>query len=170
MQLIDPNANTRSVRLGRWILGIIQHWNPTKYWRRREYVVNPSRGGGGIVRKFVYLTWIKWIDAHHNCSFGTNINAGASFSSPPLLPHGPNGIIVGHSVSVGKNVRIYQQVTIAAGASIGDNCILGAGAKVLEGRHVGNNVKVGANCVVIEDIPDGSTVVLSKPRIISNNS
>lgn len=34
------------------------------------------------------------------------------------------------------------------------------------GVKLGNNVKVGLNAVVIEDIPDDSTVVLTKPRII----
>lgn len=51
---------------------------------------------------------------------------------------------------------------------IGDNVILGAGCKVLPGVHIGNNAKIGANCVVVEDIPDNSTCVLQKPRIISN--
>ena len=49
---------------------------------------------------------------------------------------------------------------------IGDNVLLGAGCKVLGGVHIGNNAKVGANAVVIEDIPDNSTCVLSKPRIL----
>ena len=61
---------------------------------------------------------------------------------------------------------IYHQVTLAGNGFIGDNCMLGAGAKVLGGVKLGNNVKVGLNAVVIEDIPDDSTVVLSKPRII----
>ncbi len=45
--------------------------------------------------------------------------------------------------------------------------MLGAGAVVLPNVTIGNNVKVGANCVVVEDIPDNSTVVLSKPRVIT---
>ena len=38
------------------------------------------------------------MDAYHNCSFGTDLNAGVYFVTPPHLPHGPNGIIVGHDV------------------------------------------------------------------------
>ena len=44
--------------------------------------------------------------------------------------------------------------------------LLGAGCKVLGGIHIGNNAKVGANAVVIEDMPDNSTCVLTRPRII----
>ncbi len=32
--------------------------------------------------------------------------------------------------------------------------------------NIGDNVRVGANCVVVENIPNNSTVVLPKPRII----
>ena len=92
---------------------------------------------------------------------------GAKFKSHPLLPHGLNGIIIGHDVVVGSNCKIYQQVTIANDGNvvIGDNVVIGSGAKILKG-NIGNNVKVGANCVVVEDIPDNATVVMQKPRII----
>lgn len=86
---------------------------------------------------------------------------------PPILPHGPAGIFVGHDVEVGKNLVIYQQVTIAHGkVIIGDNVLLGAGAKILPNLCIGSNAKIGANCVVVETIPESATVVLPKPRII----
>lgn len=86
---------------------------------------------------------------------------------PPILPHGPNGIIVAHDAKIGREVTIFQQVTIAqGGVVIGDNVILGAGSKILPGVHIGNKAKIGANAVVIEDIPDGATCVLQRPRII----
>lgn len=52
------------------------------------------------------------------------------------------------------------------GCKIGDNVLIGAGAKVLGHTKIGNNCKIGANCVVVENIPDDSTCVLQKPRII----
>ena len=107
------------------------------------------------------------MDARHHCSFGTNLNSGAYFATPPFLPHGPNGIICGHDIKVGANCIIYHQVTIAHGSVIiGDNCEFGAGAKILPGVSIGNNCHVGANAIVIDNIPDGATCVLQKPRII----
>lgn len=50
--------------------------------------------------------------------------------------------------------------------TIGDNCYSGAGAKIIGNVRVGNNCRIGANAVVVEDIPDNSTVVCDKPRII----
>lgn len=89
---------------------------------------------------------------------------------PPNLPHGPNGIIVGYDVKIGNNCTIFHQVTIASGnVYIGDNVIIGAGAKILPNVKIGDNVKIGANAVVVEDVPDNSTVVLQKPRILLRN-
>ena len=49
---------------------------------------------------------------------------------------------------------------------IGDYVELGAGAKILPNVTIGNYCHVGANAVVVEDIPDYSTCVMQKPRII----
>lgn len=49
---------------------------------------------------------------------------------------------------------------------IGDNVAIGTGAIILGGIHVGNNVNIGAGAVVVEDVPDDSTFVGPKVRII----
>lgn len=152
-------------KLGRVLLSWIQHYNHEKYWKRRDIVINPN-DKTYLLLKLYYLYYIKRTDAYHNCSFGTNLNSGAYFATPPHLPHGPKGIIVGHDVRIGANSIIYQQVTIAQGVKILNNVLIGAGAKILPGVSIGNNVKVGANAVVVEDVPDNATVVLPKPRII----
>ncbi len=153
-------------KFGHWLLSKIQHYDHKKYWKRRSIVTDPNNKTN-ILIKLYYLYYIKKTDAWHNCSFGTNLHDGAYFAEPPHLPHGPNGIIVGHCVTVGARCVIYQHVTIVSGGvKIGDNVLLGAGCKVLDGVSVGNNCKVGANCVVVENIPDNATVVLPKPRII----
>lgn len=155
-------------KFGRWILSVIQKYNHRKYWRRREKVVNPSYKN--VLLKLYYLYYIKRVDAFHNCSFGTNYNAGTIFKSPPNLPHGPRNIIVGHDLTIGENVTIYHTVTLAHGGSIvGDNVIFSTGSVLLPGRNVGNNCRIGANAVVIEHIEDDCTVVLPKPRIIKHN-
>lgn len=52
------------------------------------------------------------------------------------------------------------------GKIIGDNSMIGSKATILHKVVVGNNCRIGANCVVFDVIPDNSTVVLPKPRII----
>ena len=124
-------------KLGRIILFWMQHYNHEKYWK---FVTNPQNKTN-LLLKLYYLYYIKKTDAYHNCSFGTNLNAGAFFVTPPHLPHGPNGIIVGHDVCIDENIIIYQQVTISqGGVRIGHNVMLGAGAKILPHVCIGNNV------------------------------
>ncbi|KIQ97490.1 Serine acetyltransferase [Lysobacter sp. A03] len=95
----------------------IQGYDHLKYWRRRASVVDRD-SAASLLRKLWYLYYIKKVDARHGCSFGTNLNGGASFDSPPLLPHGPAGIFVGHNVKIGRGVTIFQQVTISHGGGI----------------------------------------------------
>lgn len=101
---------------------------------------------------------------------GTHLNYGAKFKTPPVFPHGLNGIIVSHNAVIGENCTIFHQVTIGGRKggypTIGDNCNIGPGVKILGGVHIGNNVKIGANSVIVEDIPDNAVVVVEKPRII----
>lgn len=152
-----------------WILdcvvSMITGYNHKKYWRRRNYVIDPAKKN--ILRKAYYIYYLKRVDANHLSSSGFMYNAGSQFFTPPLLPHGLNRIIVGHDAKIGANVMFFQGVTIShGGCVIGDNVVLGANCVILPGVHIGNNAKIGANCVVVEDMPDGATCVMQKPRVI----
>lgn len=70
----------------------VQHYNPKKYWNYREKVINPDYKNKLL--KYYYLYKIKKSDAFNNSSMGTYINKGAKFKTPPILPHGLNGIII----------------------------------------------------------------------------
>lgn len=149
------------------IMSYINHYDHEKYWRRREVVVN-SNIKASIIKRLYFLFYIKKVDSYWHCSFGTNYLSGSKFSTPPILWHGPNGIIMGYNVKVGNNCIICQRVTMGFGSEtiIGDNVMIGSNAYIAPGVHIGDNVKIGANCVVVEDIPDNATVVMQKPRII----
>lgn len=155
--------------ISRLFNGLIKNYNHKKYWKRRSIVINPN-DKTNIITKLLYLIYIKRIDAKHHCSFGTTLHSGAQFTTPPLLPHGPNGIIVGYDVVLGKSVTLYHQVTIPAGnIKVGDNVTFFPGSKVIEGCTIGNNCRIGANAVVSFDIPDNSTVVPAKSIILQHN-
>lgn len=153
----------------RFLWSLIRGYNHSKYWKMRQVVVSVDNNKSTFL-KLWYLLRIKRIDSRNLSSFGTDLNKGAFFETPPYLPHGPNGIIIGLDSKIGKKSTIYHQVTIMQGnVVIGDNVYIGAGAKILPNVKIGNNVKIGANCVVVENVPDNSTVVLDKPRIITKN-
>lgn len=151
------------------IMGIVQHYDPEKYWRRREIVVDKENKTPKII-KLYFLYYIKRCDAFNNASLGTDINQGAVFETRPELPHGLNGIIVHLRAHIGANAIIWQQVTIGSSGGgtpwIGDNCKIGAGAKILGGVRIGDNVTIGANTVVTKDVPDNVTVVGASMRIL----
>ena len=149
------------------IRNLLIHYNHSRYWKYREKVVTPGQGTriGNVFRLF----YIKRSDAYNNASMGTHLNFGAVFAEPPQLPHGLNGIIISHNAVIGKNVRIFHQVTIGEGKNgapvIGNNVIIGAGSKIIGGVVIGNNVSIAAGCVVMQDIPDNSVVFPGKIEI-----
>ena len=161
---IDPEDSRIS-----WLVHIIQHYNPKKYWKYRKIVIDPNSRFPKLI-KLIMLFYIKYCDAFNDASMGTNLNYGAQFSTPPILPHGLNGIIIHYKATLGANCKIYQQVTIAGknseAAQIGDNVSIGAGAKIIGGVKIGNNVVIGANTVVTKDIPNNSTVVGAQMRFL----
>ena len=63
------------------IVSFIIGYNHPKYWKRRQYVVDPTRKN--IIKKIYYLYYIKRVDAKHLSTFGTFLNSGAFFSAPP---------------------------------------------------------------------------------------
>jgi|GEM_PF-2057148 serine acetyltransferase len=91
-----------------------------------------------------------------------------SIPLPPstTLPH-PIGIVVGHEVEVGSNVRIQQNVTLGRRSpdpseeypTIADNVSIGAGSVVLGDIDLAEGCVIGANSVVLDDVTAGSTVV-----------
>jgi len=111
----------------------------------------------------------------NNASIPYSVEIGGK----PDFPHGLNGIFISLKANIGKNCIIFHQVTIGSntlGSSkncgapkIGDNVFIGCGAKIIGGVTIGDNVRIGANCVVVEDVPENSTVVMGKPRIIKHS-
>ena len=97
-----------------WVHGIICHYNHKKYWKYRAEVVNPHSRKPKWLR-LLYLFYIKRCDAFNNASMGTDLGQGASFASPPHLPHHLNGIIIGHDAKIGRDCVIFQRVTIVSG-------------------------------------------------------
>jgi len=106
--------------------------------------------------------------AHSNT--GIDINPGAKIDSPFFIDHG-TGIVIGETAEIGKNVKIYQGVTLGAltvekslshtkrHPTIEDNVIIYAGSTILGGNTViGHDTIVGGNTWITESILPFSVV------------
>ena len=92
------------------------------------------------------------------------------------FPH-PIGIVIAKNATLGKNCKIYQNVTIAGkggGAAhikenfptLGDNVVVYAGACIIGGVKIGDNAIIGANAVVVKDVPANCVVAGNPAKII----
>ncbi len=162
------SLNVRSSFMKR-IRGLVQHYDEKKYWKLREKIIKNKRVTPLSVWRLYRL---KRMDAFNNSSTGTNIGFGAEFAGIPRFPHGMNGIIISPYAKLGKDVRIFQQVTVGDDGRdfrnapiIEDDVFLYAGAKVLGKCTIGKGAKIGANCVVSFDVPPYAVVTAPKPVV-----
>ncbi|MBI4395046.1 MAG: serine O-acetyltransferase [Candidatus Omnitrophica bacterium] len=97
---------------------------------------------------------------------GIEIHPGAKIGPGFFIDHGM-GVVIGETTEIGRDVTIYQGVTLGGtGAergkrhpTIGNDVVIGVGAKVLGNIKIGNNVKIGGGSVVVHSVPDNCTVV-----------
>lgn len=103
---------------------------------------------------------------------GIEIHPAATIGRGLFIDHGM-GVVIGETTVIGKNVTLFQGVTLGGTGkekgkrhpTLGDNVVVGTGAKVLGSITIGNNSIIGANAVVLRDVPDHSTVVGVPGRI-----
>lgn len=104
---------------------------------------------------------------------GIEIHPGATIGRRFFIDHGM-GIVIGETCEIGDNVTVYQGVTLGGTGkekgkrhpTVKDNALIATGAKVLGSITIGENAKIGAGAVVLNDVPDNSTVVGMKARIV----
>ena len=145
-------------------------WNEKRYWRLRNYI--QSHRSGGVFSK-IALMLCRRIEAKKCCTTGLSLVDRCCFIEAPLiLYHGLNGIVLAPNVHIGKNVTIFQHVTITKDDStkttvIEDDVMIGAGAVIMKNVHIGKGAQIGANAVVLQDVPAGATAVGIPARIVT---
>ena len=132
-----------------------------------------------ILYELGYKTFARIVAESAHKATGIDINPGAKIGVPFFIDHG-TGIVIGETAIVGKNVKLYQGVTLGALSlsrghslkgqkrhpTIGDDVTIYAGASVLGDITVGNNVTIGSNVFITDDIPSDMKVTISKPELV----
>ena len=112
--------------------------------------------------------------AHLNRFFtGIEIHPGARIAEGVFIDHGM-GVVIGETAEIGRNVTLYQGVTLGGTSlthgkrhpTLGDNVTVGMNAAVLGAIAVGANSKIGAGSVVVRDVPPNATVVGIPGRVV----
>lgn len=112
---------------------------------------------------------------------GIDIHPGAQIKSPFFIDHG-TGIVIGETSVIGKNVKIYQGVTLGALSvdktlaqikrhpTIEDDVIIYSQAVILGGNTViGSNSIIGGNAWITQSIePDSIVYNKSEVRVRTN--
>ncbi|NGO67018.1 serine O-acetyltransferase [Streptomyces boncukensis] len=103
--------------------------------------------------------------------YHNSLAAGGDVSSDVYLGHHGLGTVIHDNVTIGRRVRIWQNVTLSVRAPAGsahriiieDDVMIGANAVVItpheESLRIGKGARVGAGAVVTRDVPAGATVV-----------
>ena len=119
---------------------------------------------------------------HAHSLTGIDIHPGAAIGERFVIDHG-TGVVIGETTEIGRNVRIYQGVTLGAlslpkdaGArfrgkkrhpTIEDDVIIYSGATILGGDTViGARSVIGGNVWLTESVPPDTKVILETPRLI----
>lgn len=111
---------------------------------------------------------------------GIDINPGAEIGEYFFIDHG-TGVVIGETTEIGKNVKLYQGVTLGALSTrqgqqlanvkrhptIGDNVTIYSNSTVLGGETViGENTIIGGNTFITESIPANTKVSTKSPELV----
>ena len=113
---------------------------------------------------------------------GIDIHPGAKIGERFVIDHG-TGVVIGESTVIGRNVRIYQGVTLGALSvpkdaadklrgqkrhpTIEEDVIIYSGATILGGKTViGARSVIGGNVWITESVPPDTQVMMEKPRLV----
>jgi serine O-acetyltransferase len=119
---------------------------------------------------------------HAHSLTGIDIHPGAKIGERFVIDHG-TGVVIGETTEIGKNVRIYQGVTLGALSlpkdageklrgkkrhpTIEDDVIIYSGTTILGGDTViGSRSVIGGNVWITESVPPDTKVIMEKPRLI----
>jgi serine O-acetyltransferase len=119
---------------------------------------------------------------HVHSLTGIDIHPGAKIGKNFFIDHG-TGVVIGETVEIGDNVKLYQGVTLGALSfpkdekgqvikgrkrhpTIGNNVVIYSGATLLGAEAiVGDNVVIGGNVWVTNPVASGTQITIALPEL-----
>jgi len=120
------------------------------------------------------------ITEHAHSITGIDIHPGAAIGERFFIDHG-TGVVIGETSRIGRNVRLYQGVTLGAKSFplddkgipikgvdrhpiVEDDVVVYAGATILGRIVIGRGSSIGGNVWLTHAVPPGSRVTQADPR------
>ncbi|HEX3510959.1 MAG TPA: DapH/DapD/GlmU-related protein [Solirubrobacteraceae bacterium] len=141
--------------------------SPERLWR-----LSAALRRRGLVRLALLVKKLNSVIYHNSLA------PGAKFSPDIRFEHHGFGTVIHSNVEIGRNVRIFHNVTIAVRARtdsphrivIEDDVRIGANSVIISpdrgSLRIGRGARIGAGAVVAKDVPAGATVISGEPRVI----
>ncbi|NMB75591.1 MAG: serine acetyltransferase [Myxococcales bacterium] len=122
----------------------------------------------------------RMITEHAHGATGIDIHPGAAIGERFFIDHG-TGVVIGETTVIGRNVRLYQGVTLGAKSfpldsdgnpikgiprhpMVEDDVIIYSGATILGRVTIGKGSSIGGNVWLTESVPPGSRVTQTPSR------
>ena len=119
------------------------------------------------------------LSEHAHAKTGVEIHPAAQIGERFCIDHG-TGIVIGETVCIGNDVKLYQGVTLGALSvkkemaktkrhpTIEDNVVIYAGATILGGETViGAGSIIGGNTWIVESVPPGSRIYYQQGQMVN---
>jgi len=117
----------------------------------------------------------RMITEHAHSITGIDIHPGATIGESFFIDHG-TGVVIGETSEIGRNVRIYQGVTLGAKSFpldkdgkpikgikrhpiVEDEAVIYSGATILGRITIGRGSSIGGNVWLTSSVPPGSVVL-----------
>ena len=125
----------------------------------------------------------RWVSQHAKWVTGVEIHPAATIGRRLVIDHG-TGIVVGETTVIGRNVKLYQGVTLGAMSprgghgslpgkrhpTVGDDVTIYSGASILGGEtDIGDGSVVGGNVFLTRSVRSGTRVAAATPAPVLKN-
>lgn len=112
---------------------------------------------------------IQWLNRF---LFACDIPRTVKIGKGTIFAHSGLGCVIHEKAIIGRDCKIYQNVTIGGRGTSGtpiikDNVFIGAGAMILGKVTVGDNAVIGAGAIVIHDVEANKTIVGNLGKVVN---
>lgn len=120
-------------------------------------------------KKIIFIPkLLQWLN---RVLFACDIPRTVKIGKGTIFAHSGLGCVIHEKAIIGRDCKIYQNVTIGGRGKSGtpiikNNVFIGAGALILGKVIIEDNAIIGAGALVIKDVEEGQTVLGNLAKVV----